>query len=157
MNDRILLILKYKNISAAKLADDIDVQRSSISHILSERNKPSLEFIQKILKKYPEISPEWLISGKGPMLKNPELFAENPLTVAVPPNEEKIPDNFQPQVIQVPEVLIEMPEKETVVKKEPAHEHKEANKEKAPGKTRSIEKIVVFYTDNTFKEYFPEK
>lgn len=157
MNDRILQILKYKNISAAKFADDIDVQRSSISHILSERNKPSLEFIQKILKKYPEISPEWLISGKGAMLKNPELFAENPQPVTIPPLEEKPPANLPSQMIQVPDVLIEVPEKEIVVKKEPSREPKETIKEKPVNKTRNIEKIVVFYTDNTFKEYFPEK
>lgn len=157
MNDRILLILKYKNISAAKFADDIDVQRSSISHILSERNKPSLEFIQKILRKYPEISPEWLISGKGAMLKNPELFAENAPLVTIPIVEDKIQENLHPHVPLVPDVLIEVPEKEIVTKKEPAREVKETNKEKPTNKARSIEKIVVFYTDNTFKEYFPEK
>ena len=69
MIDRIQLILKTKNLTASSFADDIGVQRSAISHILSGRNNPSLDFIQKILKKYPEISPEWLLSGKGEMNK----------------------------------------------------------------------------------------
>ena len=76
MLDRISLILRTKNISAAQFADKIDVQRSSISHVLSGRNKPSLEFIQKILKSYPEIRPDWLLFGKGPMLiKETDLFS----------------------------------------------------------------------------------
>lgn len=78
MTERIHLILKAKNITASKFADEVGVQRSSISHILSGRNNPSLDVVQKILKKFPDISTEWLLSGKGPMsnLKAPELFDE---------------------------------------------------------------------------------
>ncbi len=69
MNDRIALVIKAKNISPSQLADELDVQRSGVSHILNNRNKPSLEFIQKLLKSYPEISTEWLLFGEGPMMK----------------------------------------------------------------------------------------
>ncbi len=76
MIERLLLILKMKNISASKFADEIGVQRSSISHILSGRNNPSLDVVQKILKRFPDINPEWLLAGKGPMIKEkvPDLF-----------------------------------------------------------------------------------
>ena len=66
MIERILEILKIKNLSPAQFADLIGVQRSSISHLISGRNKPSLEFIQRILKTFPEINTEWMLSGKGP-------------------------------------------------------------------------------------------
>jgi transcriptional regulator with XRE-family HTH domain len=69
MNNRIRLIIESRNLTASKFADEIGVQASSISHILSGRNKPSLEFVQKILERYPEISYEWLISGQGTMHK----------------------------------------------------------------------------------------
>lgn len=68
MNKRISLILQAKNISPAQLADDIGVQRSGISHIMNGRNKPSLDFIQRILKKYPDINMKWLIFGDGQMM-----------------------------------------------------------------------------------------
>jgi len=76
-----LLILKTKNISSSQLADEIGVQRSNISHILSGRNKPSLEFIKKILDRYKDINMEWLINGKGAMQKENvhasiDLFSE---------------------------------------------------------------------------------
>ena len=69
MIDRIQLILKSKNLSSSQFADEIQVQRSSISHILSGRNKPSLDFIMKILSTYSEVNADWLIFGKGQMIQ----------------------------------------------------------------------------------------
>ena len=70
MIERILEILKIKNLSPAQFADLIGVQRSSISHLISGRNKPSLEFIQRILKTFPEINTDWMLSGKGPVMND---------------------------------------------------------------------------------------
>lgn len=67
---RLQQLLDYYGITASALADTINVQRSSISHLLSERNKPSLDFIMKILEVYPEVSWEWLLHGKGEFPKN---------------------------------------------------------------------------------------
>ena len=63
--DRFKYLMKINNLTAAAFADEIGVQRSSISHILSGRNKPSLEFIQKILNHYPKVDANWLINGKN--------------------------------------------------------------------------------------------
>lgn len=77
MNNRISMVLKAKNISPAQLADDLGVQRSGISHILNGRNKPSLDFIQKLIRLYPDISMQWLLFGEGPMMNPyPERQAE---------------------------------------------------------------------------------
>lgn len=62
--DRFKHLMKLNNLSASAFADKIGVQRSSISHILSGRNKPSLEFIQKVLAEYPKVNADWLINGK---------------------------------------------------------------------------------------------
>lgn len=62
--ERVSLILKARNLSPSKFADEIGVQRSSISHIMSGRNKPSLDFIMKILNTYNDISAEWLLKGQ---------------------------------------------------------------------------------------------
>jgi transcriptional regulator with XRE-family HTH domain len=69
MIDRIDLILKSRNINASQFADEIDIPRSVLSHVLSGRNRPSLDFILKILKAYPEINPGWILLGEGTMLK----------------------------------------------------------------------------------------
>ena len=62
-------ILEDNSITASVLADELEIQRSSISHLLSGRNKPSLDFILKLLKKYPEINMYWLLNGTGAKYK----------------------------------------------------------------------------------------
>ena len=65
MVERFKSLLENLHLSAAELADTIGVQRSTISHILSGRNKPSIDFLEKILNVYPEVNVGWLITGKG--------------------------------------------------------------------------------------------
>jgi len=67
MNQRIELLLRIKDVTASKFADMIGVQPSNISHIISGRNKPSLDFIIKVVEAFPDISLEWLMFGKGNM------------------------------------------------------------------------------------------
>ncbi|GAA4282108.1 helix-turn-helix domain-containing protein [Gaetbulibacter aestuarii] len=62
---RLQKVIDYYSESASSFADSIGVQRSSISHILSGRNKPSLDFVLKILAAYPDVELYWLLNGKG--------------------------------------------------------------------------------------------
>ena len=82
--ERIKQLMQDNELGAAAFADTIGVQRSSISHILSERNKPSLDFILKILYAYPNVSAEWLLKGTGsenvmnnPVVKQDHLSLES--------------------------------------------------------------------------------
>ncbi len=63
--NRLEQILQYYDLSASVFADRIGVQRSSISHLLTGRNKPSLEFVLKVVKAFPEVNLYWLLNGKG--------------------------------------------------------------------------------------------
>src|SRR5680860_1110851 len=67
---RLQKIFNYYDLSAAAFADAINVGRSSISHILSGRNKPSLDFVLKIVQTYPEVELYWLLNGKGDFPKS---------------------------------------------------------------------------------------
>jgi transcriptional regulator with XRE-family HTH domain len=78
MINRINLILQAKNITAKQFAEEIGIQPSGMSHILSGRNNPSLEFVSKVIRRYPEIDANWLLMGKGQMygelgIKNEEF------------------------------------------------------------------------------------
>lgn len=84
---RLEIILDYYGISSAAFADKIQVQRSSISHLLSGRNKPSLEFVLKIIKAFPEVDLYWLLDGKG---KFPANYQETLFETNAPPPKEKI-------------------------------------------------------------------
>ncbi len=69
MNRRLQQFLEVEKLSPARLADSLGIQRSGISHLLSGRNKPSYEFINNFLTRYPQIDATWLITGKGKMYK----------------------------------------------------------------------------------------
>lgn len=69
LNERITKVLEGSGLTSSEFADEIEVQRSSVSHVTSGRNKPSLEFISKLRKRFPEISWDWLINGEGEMKK----------------------------------------------------------------------------------------
>ena len=71
--ERVIVLMEQYGLSASAFADKIDVQRSSMSHLVSGRNKPSLDFIQKVLNNFSDINPAWLIMGTGPM-KQLDLF-----------------------------------------------------------------------------------
>lgn len=68
LNERIAKIIEHSRLTSSEFADEIDVQRSSISHITSGRNKPSLDFLIKVKDKFSHIRWEWLILGEGEML-----------------------------------------------------------------------------------------
>ena len=71
MVDRINLILKAKNLTSRQFAEEIGIQPSGMSHILSGRNRPSLDFVMKVVTRYPEIDIKWLTLGEGEMYVSP--------------------------------------------------------------------------------------
>jgi len=185
MNSRIQLILKTKNISASKFADEIGVQRSSISHILSGRNNPSLDFIQKTLMRFPDISPDWILTGKGSMYMQPDLFSvagepkhervsnDEDLSYSgedisdnaelITEIEERIEPEKEKQLKQKPNRQIEKPQE--ILKKEQQVSQKEKSQENlekqipqifAKTEERKIERIIIFYSDKTCLQYIPE-
>ena len=74
MNDRLQQFLAAENINQAQFADSIGVARASVSHILAGRNKPGYDFLLNMMRRYPELNIEWLLSGTGKMYKSRQLF-----------------------------------------------------------------------------------
>lgn len=66
IQERLHLILKMHSMSPAAFADKIGVQRSNVSHVLSGRNKPGLDFLNKIILNFPRVNAHWLLSGEMP-------------------------------------------------------------------------------------------
>jgi DNA-binding XRE family transcriptional regulator len=122
---RLKKIMEFNEISATVMAEQIGVQRSSISHILSGRNKPSLEFVMKVIKAFPEVELYWLLNGTG----------SYPVTTSTPPAEST--DNND---VDSPSSIVKNKDEKLL------HES---------GASQKIEKIVVFYKDGTFHSYLP--
>ncbi len=89
MVERIKMIMAHYEMKAAQFSDAIGIQRSAVSHVLSGRNKPSLDFVLRIKRRFPEVSLDWLTMGKGKMILSDsgakaDLFSVQPETDAVP-------------------------------------------------------------------------
>lgn len=88
MVERINLLLKVKNITSRQFAEEVGVQPSSLSHIMSGRNNPSLDFVMKVLRRYPEVDTNWLLFGKGQMFQSSSAREEvaDPASQLPPPS-----------------------------------------------------------------------
>jgi transcriptional regulator with XRE-family HTH domain len=119
---RLQKVIDFYGESASSFAEKIGVQRSSISHILSGRNKPSLDFVLKVLSAFPEVELYWLMNGKGDF----------------PAQKNQIEKT---QITEVKENLSSNPE---------SNSH---SLSRSISEDKSIERIVVFYKDGTFKNF----
>ena len=154
MIDRIQKILEEKDLTASQLAGIIGVQPSSMSHVLSGRNKPSLDFIQKILKSFPDINSDWLLFGKNQMKvkKEATLFDIS---------EEKDVTSDQKRKSDVNILDIDKKSDVTNVKsKTKKLEEENSNKESSRGiekqkstdknLSRKAKRVLILYNGNTF-------
>jgi len=164
MVNRIQEILKRYDLSPSKLADTLEVPRSTISHILSERNKPSLEFIYKLIDKFPEISLIWLLKGEGNIFgKERDLFSDLYDEETGKSKSESEPSVALPSDITLEHTTLkdeEFPanhgkEKELVGRPDnTVNTEERSEKSKLSGKGKII-KLIVLYENATFDEYFP--
>lgn len=145
MKERLIEFLKAENKSSAQFAEEIGVQPSGISHILSGRNNPSLDFVLKMLEKYKFISTEWLLFGTGSMYK------ENMIQSLFDDTDRK---TTEVNKIQLDNELSKT-EKEIITSEN--NEAKNESDTRNMNKNAVVEKIVWFYDDNSFIEYFPGK
>ena len=149
---RLEIILNYYSLSASSFADKVGVQRSSLSHLLSGRNKPSLDLILKIVQNFPEVDLYWILNGKGNFPKSEITISkiEQP-TTSFSKNEsddvngEKNLDLFS----------------ESAVEKNPVFENFKnnfSNTGNMEGRKNEseIDRIVIFYKNGSFKSYYPE-
>ena len=138
MKDQLEFLMNYYKLTPARFAEKIGVQRSSISHIISGRNKPSYDFILKLLETFDEIDAEWLLLKKGNALKT-----------------QKTPNQIPPKGLFNTNIG-------NIVKSEPAIEYKskqtkEAKKEKMGiTSVNNIETVLLLSSNGTFKIYTNE-
>ncbi|WP_294960202.1 helix-turn-helix transcriptional regulator [uncultured Flavobacterium sp.] len=142
---RLEAVLEYHGLNASAFADKIGVQRSSMSHLLSGRNKPSLDFVMKILEVFPDVDLYWLLIGKGSFPKNnsDETIESQKSSSPLPSNP-----NIENDLFSAIEINLEEEKRET--KKSPVLRNENLNFE-----DEEIEKIVLFYKNGTFKAYSP--
>ena len=143
---RLRRILSHYGLSAAAFADRIEVQRSSISHLLSGRNKPSLDFVLKVVQTFPEVNLYWLLNGQGSF----------PNTVT---QSEPLPASSK-SLISQPDLKSNDMADNTAAERAFKKDTQTAVLEKEPGilldhENEEIDKIIIFYKQGHCKVYTP--
>lgn len=109
MKDRLQQLLTDKALTANKLAEMLEVQPSGISHILAGRNKPSIDFVTKLLTVFPDINPDWFILGTAPMYRS--AIKRNAETMQSTEKKTKVRDS---QAIEAPNPTAAVPQEPVV-------------------------------------------
>lgn len=122
---RLQKIIDFYGVTATTFSENLAFNRSTISHLLAGRNKPSLEFVMKVLQTYPEIDLYWLLYGKGSF---PTPITKVSAKIKASNIQEKIPGVEAKNSIFENSVL------------------KNSN-------TSAIERIILCYKDGTFMQY----
>lgn len=146
MKDRIQQIIDREGITPSRFAEIIGIQRSAMSHILSGRNNPSLDVLTKVLQKFDYINTDWLLFGKGNMLKSERSNQNTALLDESAISQPSVQSDFEYQNLKelrqadaTPQSIV----KERIVLKE------------TPQKI--VSKILIFYSDNTYDTFVPER
>ena len=161
--ERIELLMKCYRLTPSQLADRTGIQRASVSHIISGRNKPSLEVLQKIYEAFPELDLGWLMTGKG----------EEPVALDFAAGDAAEAENTlfsQPLTEKEPELSVASPRRVQVERQEqPARQLQSSRSAERLRKPvvqkprqqavseRRIKEIRIFYTDGTYETLLPEK
>lgn len=168
LNDRISKIIDYSNLTSSEFADEIDVQRSNISHISSGRNKPSLDFLIKIKDRFPEIQWDWLIYGNGEMTKSDEekIAEQKPKPTSLPDLFSLIDDqNFG--ITETEDSILRENPPESKIPAQSLSDEKISNSQPlennllqkitqtAENEISKIKRIVLFYENGKFESFEP--
>jgi len=159
MKERLLQLLDLEQITPSKFADIIGVQRSSVSHVISGRNKPSYDFLHKTLKAFPGLNASWLMLGEGTMYEqmgrkvSANLF-DTPEEPPEDPNPAKIEDGDDAiEQISHSQALSQAVSPEA----QPAEPSVDAMHSQAGKEEKKVVQVMVFYDDDTFRTYTPDQ
>lgn len=142
MKEKLEFLLKNKSLTATTFARLLDVQPSSISHIMSGRNKPSYDFVVKILRAFPDINPDWLLLGSE------QIFREEQAQLSPTPTTGSEPMPHEP--------VLQFDESENIESSESMSQQKNDSTPSfsLPNSCgKRIERVIVLYSDHSFESY----
>jgi len=150
---RIEVLLDYFGLSASAFADKLGVQRSGLSHLMSGRNKPSLDLVMKITESFPEVDLYWLLNGDGQFPKGDDAPTALNQNVTKPISNE--PNVKQPAVQD--DLFSVSNDSRNTFSQNADSANEKVQENKVENNSDEIERIVVFYKNGTFKSYNPDK
>lgn len=149
IKDRFKMVMDREKLTAGAFAESIGVAQATISHILGPRNKyPSTEVILRLHQRYNDINLEWLLTGEGAMSSNFNknekfdypLFAENSENSSIHAEEKENRKEIGLETLS--KTAKDIVKQEIIYKERPV---------------KRITEIRIFFDDNTYEIFKPEK
>lgn len=156
--ERLEFLMRCHNLTPSLFADKVGIQRASVSHILSGRNKISLDIVVKINRVFPDASFEWLINGTGAAPKGADAPKEEPEQPMLFDTPAVLADAVAEEPKRVSVVQQKAQQQQKSVVAQPKQQRRVANvRNIQPANDRYIKEIRIFYSDGTYETLFPEK
>ncbi len=162
IHERISFVMNQENLTAKEFAEILDVQRSSISHLVSGRNKPSIDFLYKFIENFPKYNVVWLITGGGEILNTSSHEKSDKLTGSYNSGATKIIQHtlFEEEdknetinnIIKEKNIDTETENREILIEEKDV-----ITNVNLATKSKYIERVVIFYSDGTFDSYTENK
>lgn len=149
MREKLLALMQNEGLKPSQLAEMLGVNPAGISHILAGRNKPGFDLLQKILRRFPRIDPDWLLLDSDRMYR--ENF--NIETQAVPIKPKDLFGSFQRTSENSSDAVGSF--SGTTIPQPPSETGNDLSAQKS--EAVRIERIVVFYSNQTFEYFLPKK
>ena len=126
--------MENEQVSSKRFAETLGIQQSTLSHILTNRNQPSLDVIMKIHQIYTDVNIDWLLYGTGDMFVSQESGKKQEKATTLPPMNN---------LFATPVATMDAP---------PASRLQATEKEE-----KKVIKVMVFYSDQTYETFIPKK
>lgn len=155
MKEKIQLLIKNEGLTQSRLAEMLEIQPANVSHILAGRSKPGFELLQKILRRFPRINPDWLLLDAAEMYRPEAEPATADHDTARPLSERPAPnfDGLFPGAALNPSSPDGMPRSTGA---EPQTGSSSATHPVTTSTRGTVARVVVFYTDHTFESFEPK-
>ncbi|WP_010253806.1 helix-turn-helix transcriptional regulator [Myroides injenensis] len=156
--NRLEFLLENLDYTASAFADKIGVQRSSLSHLLSGRNKPSLDFILKVDEAFPELNLKWLLKGEGHYLESENKNYTIQSTPKTSPISNSAPTLFsnQNETKSESDVIKNTPDENQNTGKASQLENQDSFRIANDLSDSDVEQIIIFYKDGSFRQFKPK-
>ena len=148
MRDKLLLLMKNEGLTSSRLAELLGIQPSSISHILGGRNKPSFDFVQKILRRFPNINPDWLLIDKGEMYRSTTTESASQDTMT--PSGETLHDQV---LLSTPTPVDFSSDLTAPTFTQTASPNNNTPQQQLPISRGRVKRVIVLYDDHSFESY----
>lgn len=165
MREKLLELMKNERLKSSQLAEMLEVNPAGISHLLAGRNKPGFDLLQKILRRFPQISPDWLLLDEGPMYReqqNTGLQQKASVSGSRDPKHAHTQSMDEELFARLSQPTLQGDRFSSAATQARAQSDGEAStgigvSEQLSAKARNVQvsRIVIFYEDQTFESFAP--